>query len=289
MNFLIDTHTHFDVSEYNQHRRDYVHLALKNGIAHIVLIGFLANRFDDMIEVKNQIEVLNFDGLPRQTLGCHLAFGLHPLYINQHLKEDLVKLDQYLKKYPNIAIAEIGLDTYYDELKVESVFQKQIYFFKEQIDIAKHHNLPIALHIRKSHADVLKILKQMNYNAHDRGGIAHAFSGGEQEGLAFVKLGFKLGVTGQVTNLNAKKMHRTLKAVVDKYGLGSIVLETDCPDMMPVPCQHTGQINEPANLIFVLDALSNMLGVNKEKLALQLWQNSNMAFRFEFEYPKLNF
>ncbi|WP_350583303.1 TatD family hydrolase, partial [Pseudomonas sp. HY2-MNA-CIBAN-0224] len=69
--------------------------------------------------------------------------------------------------------------------------------------------------------------------------VAHSFSGGEQEAKAFVKLGFKLGVTGQVTNPNAKKLRRAIQAAVDTYGLECLVIETDCPDMTPIMCQHS--------------------------------------------------
>lgn len=282
MNFLIDTHTHFDVSEYDAHRQHYVQSALKNGVAHIVLIGLTARRFKTMQMIAAEVNGYCFETLPLKKLGCHLAMGLHPLYVNEHSMDDLVVLDNYLTTVPNIAIAEIGLDTYLPFLKQADVYDKQQRLFAEQLRLATFHQLPVLLHIRKSHSDTLKILKAERYNAHHQGGIAHAFSGGEQEGLAFVKLGFKLGVTGQITNPNAKKLHRTIRSAVEYAGLACLVIETDCPDMMPLPCQHKGRMNEPANLSYVLDALASILAVDKDKLAEQLWENSGQAFRYEF-------
>lgn len=285
MNALIDTHTHFDVSEYDFDRKNFVRSALKNGIAHIVLIGLTANRFLRMQQVADEVNSYYFDDLPIKRLGCHLAMGLHPIYVNEHCIDDLMILDNWLGKSHNIAIAEIGLDTYLPTLKDPAIYQKQKILFTEQIQLAKSHQLPIVLHIRKSHSDALQLLKQTQYNANQLGGIAHAFSGGEQEGLAFVKMGFKLGITGQIANPNAKKLHRMLKTVVKKYGVQSLVIETDCPDIVPMPLQSLGKINEPANVKVVFDTLVQILEMPADKLADELWQNSNAAFQTNFDVP----
>ena len=275
---LIDTHTHFDIPEYDDKRVQFAQNADKNGVRHLLLIGYLAKYFERMVLVNQAINALKH--APRS----HLAFGLHPLYINEQHDDDLGILEDYLNNYPTIAMGEIGLDTYAKSQKQPNLFQKQKRFFVEQIQLAKAYGLPILLHIRKNHADVLKILAEQNYHAHDRGGIAHSFSGGEQEALAFVKHGFKLGITGQITNPNAKKLRRSVKAVFDKYGIEAFVIETDCPDMMPLPCSHFGQFNEPAHLHCVLDELSELFNYDKQLLANQLWKNSCDALRMDWRY-----
>lgn len=275
---FFDTHTHFDVPEYDTHREAFNHDAYQVGVRHVVLIGYLAKYFGRMVAVKQDADRL-------YPLQHHLACGLHPLYIAEHEEEDLGVLEDYLTTHPNIAIGEIGLDTYPDELKHEAMYQKQIRFFIEQIAMAKQHDLPILLHIRKAHADVLKILKEQKYRAEHQGGIAHSFSGGENEAMSFVKMGFKLGITGQITNPNAKKLRHAIKAVFHKFGLSAFVIETDCPDMNPLPCQlHGHYFNEPKNIIHVLNELSVFFNVDKELLAHQLWQNTNDAFGTSFPY-----
>ena len=99
-----------------------------------------------------------------------------------------------------------------------------------------------------------------------------------------MKMGFKLGITGQITNPNAKKLRNSVMSVFRRYGTEAFVIETDCPDMMPVPCQHLGAFNEPANLVYVLDELAVMFDMDKENLARQLWQNSNEALRQNWVY-----
>ena len=277
--YLFDTHTHFDVPEYDTHRDEFNETAYACGVRHLVLIGYLAKYFDRMVNIKQYAD-------HHYPIMHHLACGLHPLYIKEHTDDDLFLLDKYLTLYPNIAIGEIGLDTYPNELKETGIYDKQCRFFISQIELSKKYDLPILLHIRKSHADVLKILKTQKYNADNQGGIAHSFSGGENEALSFVKMGFKIGITGQITNPNAKKLRTAIKAVYDKYGISAFVIETDCPDMNPLPAQIDGHyFNEPKNLIHVLDELSLMFDIDKETLAYKLWQNTNEAFKSHFDYP----
>ncbi|MFC0820613.1 TatD family hydrolase [Moraxella marmotae] len=275
---LIDTHTHFDVPEYDSQRQAFAQRAYTQGVAHLLLIGYLAQHFGRMLRANDAINQLSH--APKS----HLAFGLHPLYITEQSENDLLILEDYLKNHPTVAIAEIGLDSYPKDLQNPEIYAKQQRFFIEQICLAKQYQKPILLHIRKSHADVLKILKEQKYRADELGGIAHSFSGGEQEALAFVKQGFKLGITGQITNPNAKKLHRAVQAVFAKYGVQAFVIETDCPDMMPLPCQHLGQFNEPANLPFVLATLAELFNIDKQTLAEKLWQNSCQALRTDWKY-----
>lgn len=277
--FLFDTHTHFDIPEYDQRRDEYNQSAYQFGVRHLILIGFLAKYFPQMVKTK-------IDADNHYPIWHHLACGLHPLYIDEHDDNDLITLDDYLKNFDNIAIGEIGLDTYPKQLKNDTLYKKQIRFFIEQIHLSKQYDLPILLHIRKSHADVLKLLKEQKYHADNQGGIAHSFSGGENEALAFAKMGFKIGITGQITNPNAKKYRHAIKSVYDKFGISAFVIETDCPDMMPLPAQMGGNyFNEPKNLIYVLDELSVIFNMDKELLAHQIWQNTNTALKSNFAYP----
>lgn len=273
---LIDTHTHFDVDIFDHDRAEQSALAYQAGVRHLVLIGFLAKYFGQMLACQTELATLPIS--PK----AHLAFGLHPFYITEHTHRDLQLLESFIQQNPSIAIGEIGLDTFTDEMKSPKNYTKQQDFFIQQLDLAKHCHLPALLHIRKSHADTLTILKTQKFN---NGGIAHSFSGGIQEAKAFVGLGFKIGVTGQVTNPNAKKLRNTLVELVKTVGLESLVIETDCPDFTPLPCHYThGRRNIPANLVFVLAELSKLLNVEKAELAHILWQNSCSALGVEWVY-----
>ncbi len=264
---LFDTHTHFDVPDFDHDREQLAYASKAAGVEHLVLIGFLQSRFKDLLQTHHFINEL------ANAPQSHLAPGLHPFYIEQHQLEHLQDLEQLLNTEPCIAIGEIGLDTFDKRHKQPELFQKQKDFFAAQLELAQQFDKPVLLHIRKSHADVLQILKQHRFK---QGGIAHAFGGGIEEAKAFIKLGFKLGITGQITNPNAKKLHQ----VVQQVGPEHLVLETDCPDMTPLCCQHSTEQrtrNTPANLPYVLQGLAKSLHMDQDELAQQLWKNTHQA------------
>lgn len=269
---LFDTHTHFDVPEFDVDRQILAEQAKKRGVEALILIGFLRERFADLVETH---QWLNTQGetVPKS----YLAPGLHPFYIEQHEKNDLYLLEQLLNTHDCVAIGEIGLDTFLKQHKVTAVYEKQKDYFLQQLLLAEQFDKPVLLHIRKSHAAVLQQLKKVKFK---QGGIAHAFSGGVEEAKAFIKLGFKIGVTGQVTNLNARKLHQVIQAV----GYENLVIETDCPDMTPLCCQvsnTTRTRNTPENLYYVLEGLAEALNMNQRILAEKLWENSMQVLRIK--------
>ncbi|GAA5558293.1 putative metal-dependent hydrolase YjjV [Acinetobacter schindleri] len=268
---LFDTHTHFDVPDFDYDREQLAYAAKKAGVEGLILIGFLQQRFQDLIQTQHFLNDL------ADASRSYLAPGLHPFYIEQHQQDHLQDLEQILQTEDCIAIGEIGLDTFLKQHKQAEIFQKQKDFFAAQIELAQQYDKPILLHIRKSHAEVLKMLKEHQFQ---QGGIAHAFGGGIEEAKAFVKLGFKIGVTGQITNSNARKLHQ----VVQQMGPEHLVLETDCPDMTPLCCQHSTEQrtrNTPANLPYVLHGLAKSLHMDQEELAEQLWKNTHQALHLD--------
>ncbi|MGE8560253.1 MAG: TatD family hydrolase [Acinetobacter sp.] len=268
---LFDTHTHFDVADFDQDRQHLAHAAKAVGVERLILIGFVQSRFKKLVQTQHFLNQL--PDAPKS----YLAPGLHPFYIEQHQTSHLAELEQLLKTEECVAIGEIGLDTFLKPHKQAKAFQKQKEFFSVQLQLAEQFHKPVLLHIRKSHAETLAILKQHQFKG---GGIAHAFSGGIEEAKAFIKLGFKIGITGQITNPNAKKLH----AVVQAIGVEHLVLETDCPDMTPLCCQSSTEHrtrNTPVNLPYVLTSLADTLNWDIEILAGQLWQNSLQALQLE--------
>ena len=261
---LFDTHTHFDVPDFDHDRVQLAQQAKAVGVEGLVLIGFLHSRFNDLIQTQHFLNQL--ENAPKS----YLAPGLHPFFIDQHETQFLQDLEHILKTEDCVAVGEIGLDTFKKEHKQPEVFKKQQDFFSAQLTLAQQFEKPVLLHILRSHADAIKILKQHKFQY---GGIAHAFSGGVQEAKALIAMGFKIGVTGQITNPNAKKLH----TVVKEIGLEHLVLETDCPDMTPLCCQTSHEHrtrNTPANLPYVLDGLTQVLGIPRDVIAAHLWQNT---------------
>lgn len=268
---LFDTHTHFDVSDFDADREALAVQAKQVGVEALVLIGFVQERFQTLLSTHQQLNQLT------NAPNSFLAPGLHPFYIEQHQPQHLLDLEQMLRTQDCVAIGEIGLDTFLKQHKEPDIFAKQKFFFDAQIELAKQFEKPILLHIRKSHADVLAMLKKHQFK---QGGIAHAFGGGMEEAKAFVKMGFKIGVTGQITNPQAKKLHSVVQAI----GLEHLVLETDCPDMTPLCCQSSTEHrtrNTPVNLPYVLEGLAHSLNLPNAHVAEHVWKNTLAVLALE--------
>lgn len=250
---LIDTHCHLDVADFQHDRLDIIQRCQQQGIGDIVIPAVDFAGWPHLLELCAEYS------------GLHPALGLHPIYIEQHQPQHLTELERLLETTPVVAVGEIGLDFYVAELDR----QKQQEYFEAQLALASRYRLPVILHVRKAHDQVIKTLKQI----HPPGGIAHAFNGSLQQAQQYLELGFKLGFGGTMTYSNARKIHELAKSLP----LEAIVLETDAPDM--VVEAHRGERNSPEYLIDCLTALARLRGLAVEEVAHQTTRNARAVLQ----------
>jgi TatD DNase family protein len=246
---LIDTHCHLDAAEFDLDRAALM--------AEKVGAGVTAN-------VVPAIERANFAAVAsicREYAGCAPAFGIHPLYVGRARVEDLIVLDEILSRNVCVAVGEIGLDDYLPE-RDEAV---QEHYFVAQLEIARRHELPVLLHVRRAIDKTLKHLRRHRVV----GGIAHAFNGSRQQAEEFIKLGFKLGFGGAMTFDGARRI-RELAATLP---LDSIVLETDAPDIPPA--WKAGARNTPADLLPIAETLAQLRGLSLAEIAAATSANAH--------------
>ncbi|MFI3307019.1 MAG: TatD family hydrolase [Mycoplasmatota bacterium] len=243
----IDTHCHISKKEYD------VKLLAKELKENIIFIS--GSDKESNLEVLDlSSEYKNFRGL----------IGYHPLDVDNLEDKDLEILEQQIINNKIIGIGEIGLDYYYRKDNKE----KQIYFFKKQIELARKYNLPIVVHIRESIQDAYDILKEeKNLKI-----VVHMFSGSVEMANNFIKLGAKLGVGGVVTFKNSKN----IKLIVENIDLKYILLETDCPYISPEPFR--GQLNTPLNIPIIAEKIAELKQVTKEEVFLVTTQNAIEQF-----------
>jgi TatD DNase family protein len=232
---LIDTHCHLDVEEFDADRTAILEHCRSVGITRIVVPAIHAAGWGKLLQ------------LCRQEAGLYPALGLHPVYIDSHKDSDLVALEEMLHAENPVAVGEIGLDFFLTELDRE----RQLKIFEAQLQFAQDVNLPVLLHVRKAHDQVLASLRRIRV----KGGIAHAFNGSLQQAQQYLDLGFKLGFGGTLTYERSNK----IRHLAEQLPIEAIVLETDAPDM--VVSQHRGKRNSPEYLTHVLSAL---VGVRQE-------------------------
>ncbi len=238
---LIDSHCHLDFPVFDAERPALIERCNAVGIQSFIVPGVEAVSWPRLIQLRTDFP------------GVHIAFGLHPYFIENHQLQDIEKLKQFCEKFSPIAIGEIGLDFYRKDLPKE----KQITFFQAQLQVAEALKLPVILHVRKAHQDVLQMLKHYQIP----GGIAHAFNGSYEQALQYIDLGFKLGFGGALTLPNARKLH----SLAENLSLQSIVLETDSPDMKPA--NYLSAYNTPLSLLQTLDTLADIRGQSKAMIA----------------------
>jgi TatD DNase family protein len=276
----IDTHCHLDAVEFNAFTPIAIELRALAAIKNVAMCVYPA------------VHPCNFQAVRdlAHATGDSYALGIHPLYIKESDEHDLALLDGELAMRANdprlVAVGEIGLDFFVPELNVSPLREKQIYFYREQLKLAKKYDLPVVVHVRKSADVLLKGLRDFSVNRdaahHQWQGIIHAFNGSDLQAHAFIKLGFKLGFGGAATFDRALQ----LRHLVATLPLEAIVLETDAPDMPPHWLYKTALQraagepqgrNEPAQLPRIAQVLADVRDIALEDLARATFANSVAA------------
>lgn len=238
---LIDTHCHLDFPVFDEDRDDVVSDAKAASVNAFVVPGVVAQDWPRLLECCAEF-------------GFSPALGLHPCFIDQHQDADLERLEVLLASEKVVAVGEIGLDFFIADPNQS----RQMALFDAQLELAKRFNLPVLLHVRKAHDQVLKLLRHKKLSS---AGIVHAYSGSEQQATQYADLGFKLGIGGSLTYDRAKKLRR----IATEMPLSTLVLETDSPDIPLL--KHRGIPNQPKRVREVAEVLAGLRGISLEELA----------------------
>lgn len=250
---LIDTHCHLDVSDFDADRDAVIERCHAAGVDQIVNPGIHAGEWSQLI------------GLARQQEEVYHALGMHPVYLDRHRDGDLQQLETLIAETRPVAVGEIGLDFYIDDPDHD----RQQQLFEAQLNLAREADLPVILHVRKAHDQVLQALKRLRLS---RGGIAHAFNGSLQQAQQYMDLGFRFGFGGMLTFERSRK----LRQLAAELPLESIVLETDAPDL--TVAAHRGERNSPEYLPDCLAALAEVRELDPADVAAATTANARAAF-----------
>ncbi len=252
---LIDTHCHLDVGAFDPDRNAVLARARAAGVAEIVVPAIARAGWERLLQ------------LCETAAGLYPALGLHPVSMESHAERDVEALSAAIATNRPVAVGEIGLD--YAVECSESGRERQRRLCQAQLAVARAAGLPVLLHVRKAHEDMLALLG----DAHVPGGIAHAFSGSAEQAVRYLDLGFKLGFGGMLTFERSSKLRR----LAAELPLEAIVLETDAPDL--TVSSHQYQRNSPEYLPEVLAALAEVRGADPEALAAATTANARAVLR----------
>lgn len=279
---IIDTHSHVQTHAF---RNDQDEVVKKTLAANVWMIN---------VGTKFHTSQAAVDLAERYQQGVFAAVGLHPMYAGAEfikikhdpseeeslVEENFFDKEKYLalaKSKKVVAIGEIGLDYYYKPktvAKLEEFKVKQKQIFLEQLDFARELDLPVILHCRMAHDDVIEILKTQKL----KGGVIHCFTGTLEQAKKYVELGFYIGINGIIFKFDVDE-------VIREIPLENIVVETDCPYLTPAPAAaltkagpHGFVRNEPLYIKYTLEQIAKLKGVTFEEVCEKTTQNATRLF-----------
>ena len=253
---IFETHAHYDDEQFDSGREALLASLPDCGIKRVVNVGASIASTRNSVELAEKYDFI------------YATVGVHPSEIEELNEERLEWLRELTKLKKVVAVGEIGLDYYWD--KEPEVQERQRYWFKRQMELAKEAKLPIVVHSRDAAADTLQVMKEAH--AEEIPGVIHCYSYSPEIAQEFIKMGYYIGVGGVVTFKNAKK----LKETVEQIPLERILLETDCPYMAPEP--YRGKRNDSRYIPYIVEKIAELKRISIEEVEQITWQNATKLY-----------
>jgi TatD DNase family protein len=235
---LIDSHAHYDDEKFDLDRDEILTQCVNHGVTHIINAG---------CDLKSSEACID---LSRKYPFMYAAVGVHPHEASSCGENTLEALTAMTGEKKVVAIGEIGLDYHYDF----SPREVQREWFAKQIALARKLKLPIIIHDREAHKDILDIVRAEK--GYEVGGVFHCFSGSREMAREVLEMGFRIGIGGALTFKNA---HKPIE-VVRYTPLDMLLVETDCPYMTPEP--YRGQRNWSGLIKHVLNKIAEIKAID---------------------------
>ncbi|KJD31784.1 hydrolase TatD [Tamlana nanhaiensis] len=251
---ITDTHTHLYSEAFDEDRTEMINRAIDAGVTRFFIPAIDSTYTESMLQLESDFPDHVF-----------LMTGLHPTHVKDNYKDELQHVEEMLASRKFYAVGEIGIDLYWDKSTLG--IQKEA--FKQQIQLAKKHKLPIVIHCREAFNEVFEVLEEEKGD--NLFGIFHCFTGTLEQAHQAISYNMKLGIGGVATFKNGK-----IDKFLNQIDLKHIVLETDAPYLAPTPFR--GKRNESVYILKVLEKLATIYNVSLETLAEITTNNSKAVF-----------
>ena len=254
---IFDSHCHLDDKSFDHDLDDIITRAHKAQVIAIIIAGINLKASQKAIRIANAYE------------NIYASVGVHPHDV-KNCNVNIIDILKGLVKKPKVrAWGEIGLDFN----RMYSPKQIQEDWFIRQLQAADELNLPLIFHERESQGRFIELLKQ-HTNPY-RKAVVHCFSGDENELVAYLEMGFYIGITGIIT---IKKRGHNLRQLAPMIPADRLLVETDAPYLTPMPHKNKTHRNEPAFVRNVILTLADVRKEDPEKLADIIWHNTCQLF-----------
>lgn len=238
MNNIFDAHAHYDDDWFDEDRHKLLSSLPSQGVCGIV------NASVDLKTAKIA------QGFAEKYDYMYFTVGFHPENLTDMPSDYLSQIVQMLQHEKAVALGEIGLDYHWD---IEKSLQHRV--FEEQLILAKELDVPVVVHDREAHRDVMSYLRKYQPK-----GLLHCFSGSVEMLKEVLNLGMSISLGGTVTYKNARVPVEVAKAVP----LDRLLLETDSPYLSPVP--NRGKRNDSSNIIYTATRVAEIKGIGIQQL-----------------------
>jgi TatD DNase family protein len=251
---LIDSHAHLDMKDYDGDLSRVMDQARAAGLSHVITIGIDPESSRKARAIAHEYAYVYF------------TVGIHPHDAKAFDATAIDVLSQIAVDPKAVAWGEIGLDFY----RLHSPKDDQLRLFQQQLERAYDLNLPVIIHDRDAHEDILNLLTKMGKGKGK--GVIHCFSGDLALAKAFMDLGYYISIPGTVTYKNAA----FIKDVASGIPLERMLVETDCPFLAPVP--KRGKRNEPAYVAYTAQEVARLRKIGLEEVARVTTENAKFLF-----------
>jgi len=281
---LLDSHAHVNFNAFKDDGDEVIRKSLEAGVG-MILVGSEFRTSNRAIDYANHYET-----------GVWAAIGLHPSqlfatrvqgedydFMSRGEELDLEKYDKLADFSKVVAIGEIGLDYYRladinESSKV--IKEKQQRVLSQELTLAMHHHLPVIIHCREAHDDLLPLLQDFYHDYRQilpkdkPWGVVHCFSGDMGLAQEYFSLGLDISFNGLITFCS------TWDYLIQKMPLDRLLIETDCPFLTPVPFR--GQRNEPSLVKLVAERIAQIRHTTIECIAEATTANACRLFNIKW-------
>ena len=252
---LIDTHAHLYDERFADDLPETIARAAEAGVGQIISMG-------DTMAASAQA-VADAEAYP----ALYAAVGIHPENACVLTDGERAQLLAWAKHPKVVAIGEIGLDYYWEKDPKVRAVQREL--FVAQLGLARAAGLPVCIHDREAHGDMMKILKTEGRGLR---GVLHCYSGSWEMAAELLKGDWYFGIDGPLTYKNAAK----LPEIVQRLPAERILVETDSPYLSPMPFR--GKRNEPAHVLYVAKKAAELRGESLEDFARATRENTRALY-----------
>jgi TatD DNase family protein len=256
-----DSHAHLDDKRFKSDLAEVLSRAQAAGVRRILNVGHSEDSSRRSVEMAEKFDFI------------YASVGIHPHDAKDCTSQTWDILNRWVRHPKVVAWGEIGLD-YYRDLSPRDV-QKRV--FIEQIELANAAGLPVIIHNRDAHGDLVRTVKD---HPPEKGGVFHSYSGSWEMAKGLLKQGFYLSFSGPLTYRNARQaVEVAMQVPADRF-----LVETDCPYLPPEPFR--GQRNEPMHVQKVVEQLARLKKLSVEQVAALSTANVERLFQIESDPGK---